>query len=130
RHDQNERIPLGRAHHSEADSGVAARRFDYSLSRLELSGLLGVLDNAERETILHRAERVECFDLYVKVDAFGSKSVDFHDGRVADRLENAGETSHRSVLMRSDFGNVLDGRRHRYRFAVAEGCRLDVCAER
>ena len=64
RHDQ--RIALLRAHHGEADAGVAAGRLDHRLAGLELAGFLGRLDDAQRQPILDRAQRVERLDLDVR----------------------------------------------------------------
>ena len=71
-HRDDERIALLRAHHREPDAGVAARRLDHGLAGLELAAALGVFDDAEREAVLHRAERVERLDLDVQVDAGGA----------------------------------------------------------
>jgi len=38
------------------------------LAWFELAGALGLLDDAERQTILDRAERIESFDLDVEID--------------------------------------------------------------
>ena len=53
-HRRDERIALGRAHHRERDAGVARRRFDDGLARLQGSAALGVVDDGEREAVLDR----------------------------------------------------------------------------
>jgi hypothetical protein len=66
---------------------------------------LGVIEDGERsgklkpgqtvvEAILHRAQRIESFDLDVKVDVRRRELVDLYDGSVADGLENAGVLCH------------------------------------
>jgi hypothetical protein len=42
---------------------VLARRLQDGLTRLEVTGLLGVLDHRLGDAILHRAERVLAFEL-------------------------------------------------------------------
>ena len=71
-HRDDQRIAFRRAHHREPDAGVAARRLDHRLSRLELARLLRVLDDAEREAILDGAERIERFDLDVEIEPCGA----------------------------------------------------------
>ena len=48
-HRDDERIAFLGADHGEADAGVAAGRFDYGLTGLQLPGALGILDDAERQ---------------------------------------------------------------------------------
>ena len=67
RHGDDQRIALRGAHHRKPDAGVAAGRLDHGLAGLELARLLRRLDHAEREAILHRAERIERLDLDVEV---------------------------------------------------------------
>src|SRR5262245_42036437 len=57
RHSDDQRIALLRAHHSQPNSGIAARGLDNCLAGFQFSGALGSLNNAEGETILHGAER-------------------------------------------------------------------------
>src|SRR5690606_28263197 len=80
----------------QADARVATGRLDHRLSRLEHSASFGILDDAEREAVLHGAERVERFELDEQLDAVGSEPADPNDWRVADCLEDAGESGHRS----------------------------------
>ena len=70
-HRDDERIALVRAHHREADAGVAARRLDDGLAGPQLAGALRIFDDAEREPILDRAHRIERFDLDEEIDARG-----------------------------------------------------------
>jgi hypothetical protein len=93
-HRDHQWVPFLRAYHRESDAGVAARRFDDRLARLEPAGTLGVLDDAQREPVLDRAEWIEGFDLHVEVDALRREPADSHDGSVADRFEDAGEFCH------------------------------------
>ena len=89
RHGDDQRIALGGADHGKADAGVAAGRLDHGLAGLQLAGFLRGLDHAEREAVLHRAERIEGFDLHVQVHALGRQPVDPHHRRVADGLQDA-----------------------------------------
>lgn len=65
-----------------------AHRFDNRLSRLELAGSLGVLDDAKSQPIFYRAEWVESFDLNVEIDAGRRQRADLDDGRISHALEN------------------------------------------
>ena len=86
RHDQ--RIALLGADHGEPDAGVAAGGLDHRLARLQLAGLLGGLDDAERQAVLDRAQRIEGLDLDEQVGARRGQPVDPHHRRVADRLQD------------------------------------------
>ena len=57
-------------------------------------GLLGLLDDAERQAVLDRAQWIEGLDLDVQVHARRREPVDAHHGRVADGLENVIELRH------------------------------------
>jgi hypothetical protein len=85
---------IRRAHHGEADAGVSARRFDDGHARFELARPFRVLDHAEGEAVLHGAEWVEGLDFDEEVDARGSELVDLDDRRLADGLEDVGESCH------------------------------------
>ena len=54
RHGDDQRIALLRAHHGEADAGVAAGRLDHGLAGLQRAVALGRLDDVDREPILDR----------------------------------------------------------------------------
>src|SRR5205823_9239222 len=82
------------AYHGQPDAGVPARCLDDRLSRFERARSLRVLDDAERETILHRAERIERFDLDIEIDVRRRDVVDLHNRRLADGLEDVGEFCH------------------------------------
>ena len=88
-HHRHQRIALRRANHGQADAGIAAGRLDHRLAGLQLARFLCRLDDAERQAVLDRAERIECLDLDVEVDPRRREPVDPHDRRVADRFENA-----------------------------------------
>ena len=92
RHDKG--ITLLRAHHREADAGVATRGLDYGLSRFERSRPFGVLDDAEGEAVLHGAERIEGLDLHMKIDAGRCEAIDLDDRRVADGAEYVCKSGH------------------------------------
>ena len=89
RHGDHQRISLGGANHGKADSGVSAGRLDHGLAGLELSGFFRRLDDAERQPVLHRTERVEGFDFSEKIHIPGCQAVDSHHRRVAHRFKNA-----------------------------------------
>src|SRR6185312_7469534 len=78
-HGYDERVALRRADHGEADAGVAGGRLYDRLPGLERAGFLRRLDDAEREPVLDRAERIEGLDLDVEVDALRRQFVDAHD---------------------------------------------------
>ncbi len=86
--DEDERISLGRADHRKADARIAARCLDDRLAGFQRSGLLCRLDDAEREAILHRAERIERLHLDEQIDAGRSQAIDADDRRVADRFQD------------------------------------------
>ena len=54
-HHRDERIALGRADHRERDAGVAGGRLDDGLAGLERAAPLRVLDDRDRQAVLHRA---------------------------------------------------------------------------
>ena len=58
-HDDHERIALLRAHHREADAGIAARCLDDRLPRPEFAALLRALDDGASHAVLDRTQRVE-----------------------------------------------------------------------
>jgi hypothetical protein len=95
RHGHHQRIALLRADHGKPDAGIARRRLDHGLPGLERAGFLRRLNDAERQAVLDRAERIERLDLDEQVDAFRPQLVDAHDRRVADGLENICEFGHR-----------------------------------
>jgi hypothetical protein len=59
------------------------------MARLQGAGLLRSLDDADREPVLHRRERVERLDLHVKIDAGRGEAIDADDGGIADRFQDA-----------------------------------------
>ena len=70
--------------------------------RPEFASPLGVLDHTECETVLDRSERIECFDLDVKIDVGRREPTDPDDRSVADGLKDIG-------VFASHFG-LSDGR--------------------
>ena len=70
------------------------------VSRLQVAGFLGGLDDAQRQAILDRAQRIERLDLDVEVDPARGEIVDADDRRVADGLEDAAEFRHVDLTMR------------------------------
>jgi hypothetical protein len=61
---------------------------------IELARLLRRLDDAQRQAVLDRAQRVEGLDLDVEVDARRRQPVDLHHRRLADGAENAFVLAH------------------------------------
>jgi hypothetical protein len=88
-HHGDERIALGRADHRERDAGVARGRLDDRLAGLEGAALFRILDDRDREAILDRGHRVEELALDVHRHVLGCEAVDAHDGRAADRAQDA-----------------------------------------
>ena len=102
-HRHHQRVSLLRAHHSKADSRIAAGRLDYGLTRLEATVLFCILDHAKGETVFHRAERVEGLDFYVEVYIRRRQFIDSDNGSVSDCLEDVGKSmSHSLFLRRND----------------------------
>src|SRR6516165_2540002 len=98
RHRDDQRIAFLRAHHSEANSGIAARGLDNCLARFQLSGALGSLNNAKGETVLHGTERIECFNLHIDVHVWWREFVDLDDRCIADSFKNVLKSCHRRPL--------------------------------
>ena len=88
-HRDDKGIALGGADHRKADAGVAARRLDDGLARLQRPVALGGLDDAERKAVLDRAGRVEELALDVEGRVLRGEPVDLHDRGVADRVDDA-----------------------------------------
>ncbi len=88
-HHRHEGVALGGAHHGECNAGISRGRLDHGLPGLELAAPLGILDDADRQAILDRGERVEELALDVHRRARGGQAIDAHDGRAADGPENA-----------------------------------------
>ena len=98
-HRHDERVALLRTDHRQADAGVAAGCLDDGLTGFEFAGALGVLDHAERQTILDRTEWIECLNFDEQVDPGGRKPVYPDNGSVADRLQNVGISMSHIVLL-------------------------------
>src|ERR1700733_16274309 len=93
-HCEHERIPFSGADHRKSDAGVAARRLDDRLSGLGLAGLLRRLDDAKRQAVLDRAQRVERLDFYIEVDANRGEAVDPDNRRMSNGFQNALKSRH------------------------------------
>jgi hypothetical protein len=63
------------------------------------TGALGVLDDADGQTVLHRGQRVEELALHVQRGVLGRETIDAHDGSLPDRAENT--VVDHDVLLRS-----------------------------
>ncbi len=91
RHGDHQRIALLGAHHGQPDTRIAAGCLNHRLPRLQLARPLGRLNDAKRQPVLDRAERIERLDLDVEIDAGRRQLVDLDDRRLADRFQNIGE---------------------------------------
>jgi len=87
-HDRDEGVALGRAHHGEGDTRVARGGFDHRLAGLQRPAVLGIFDDADRQAVLDRRERVEELALHVHRDVLRRESLDSYDGGLADRAED------------------------------------------
>ncbi len=79
RHRDHQRIALLRANHGQPDAGVAAGRLDHGLTGPQRSAALGILDDTERQAILHRAHRIERLNLDEQLHVPGCELVDADD---------------------------------------------------
>ena len=59
RHGNDQRVAFRGADHGESDSGVAARRLDDRLARLQVTAAFRLFDDADREPVFHRCGGVE-----------------------------------------------------------------------
>ena len=74
----------------QADPGIAAGRFDDGLPGLELARALGLLDHADRQAILDRAQRVKASILtYRLTSSRGARLLMRTTGVLADRSQDA-----------------------------------------
>jgi hypothetical protein len=89
-HEDLDRIALDLGDRGEGDTGVARRRLDDGLARLETPVLLGLLDHVLRDAVLDRAERVLHLQLGDDANArVRRQGAHVHRGRVADEIEHA-----------------------------------------
>ena len=70
-HGDHQRITFLGAHHREADAGIAARSFDNRLPGFR-SPDFSALDDAKRQAILNRAQRIKRLDLDEKITSGGA----------------------------------------------------------
>ena len=54
RHARDEGIAFGGTYHGERNAGIARGRFDHRLARLQGTAAFRVLDDGDREPVLHR----------------------------------------------------------------------------
>ena len=113
-------VALDHRRDGEAHAGVARRALDDRAARLELAGLLGVLDHLDRHPVLDRVAGIGGLDLGVDVGgdhAFGD-AVETHQRRIPDRFEDV-------VVDSSLHGGDRRGAKPSYtaRSAVAGGVR-------
>ena len=67
-HRQHQRIALVRAHHRQADAGIAAGRLDHGLAGGSAPRAFGMFDDGAGHAVLDRTQRVERLELDVDVD--------------------------------------------------------------
>ena len=72
RHGHDQRIAFLCTDHGKTDAGVAAGRFDDSLTGLQRAAALGGLDDVDGEPVFHGGCGIERLGLGVELDAFGS----------------------------------------------------------
>src|SRR5437588_6417396 len=88
-HCYDQRVAFLGTHHREPDPRVTTSRLDNRLSRFQTAATFGVLDDAERETILDRSHWIECFDLDVQLHVRWGEPLDLDHRRVANRFKDA-----------------------------------------
>ena len=71
-HEGDERVTLRGTHHRQRDTGIAGGGLDDRLAGFEHAAAFGILDDADRETILDRGHRVEELDLDEQVTCSGA----------------------------------------------------------
>jgi len=86
-HRNDQGVAFLRAHHGEADAGIAAGRLDNCLARLQGAILLRLLDDIERQAVLDRSHRIERLDLDEEIDALGGELVQPYNRRPAYGFE-------------------------------------------
>jgi hypothetical protein len=92
-HGEAQAVSLRRGHHRQADPRVAAGRLQDDLVARQLPALLGPLDHVQGRPVLHGPSRVEALELREDPDVgVGVELADLDERRVADRLENPGES--------------------------------------
>ena len=89
RHHDLELVALARADHRQRDAGVARRRLEDRLARLDQAAGLGVLDHRLGDAVLDRAGRVHRLELGPDAHArLGREAPQLDERRVADRLDD------------------------------------------
>mmetsp|Transcript_19713 Transcript_19713/g.35445 ORF Transcript_19713/g.35445 Transcript_19713/m.35445 type:complete len:216 (+) Transcript_19713:630-1277(+) len=74
-HDDDAGIAALGAHHGHGNASITRSSLHHRLTRLERSILLGSLDNRQRQTILHRGERIEVFAFGVDGSTCGTNPI-------------------------------------------------------
>ena len=85
-HGEDQPVAFDRGGKGEADSGVAAGRFDDQRTGFEQAARFGVLDHRESDAILDAAARIEIFHLRQHVGFAVVEAVNAKQRRAADQL--------------------------------------------
>src|ERR1700681_3913476 len=75
-HGHHKRVSLGCANHGKTNPRVSACRLDDRLAGLKPSRLFGPLDDAQSQSVLDLAKRVEGFNLDEEVHALRRQTID------------------------------------------------------
>jgi hypothetical protein len=87
-HGDHQGISFGRAHHGEANAGVAAGRLDHRLAGLQITGALSLFNDLYRKPIFHRRQRVEMLSLDVGPNAIRCQIINAGARRIADGVQD------------------------------------------
>jgi len=90
RHDHDERISPGSAHHRKADARISGACLDDCLSRLEVALFFGPFYRSKGEAILDGSTWVRSLALDINVDAGRSHSLKLNDGCLSNGLGDGG----------------------------------------
>mmetsp|Transcript_23762 Transcript_23762/g.74785 ORF Transcript_23762/g.74785 Transcript_23762/m.74785 type:complete len:329 (-) Transcript_23762:213-1199(-) len=87
-HGQDEVVALGRGHHGERNAGVTGGRLhERRLARADHAALLGLLDHAEADAVLHGVARLHGLELGEDLAVAAlHNAVEAHQRRAADKL--------------------------------------------
>jgi hypothetical protein len=93
RHDQHHLVAADRGRHGERNAGVAARRFDQRIARLDAAAQFGLLDHRQRRAVFHRTRGVVAFELaedhvIAAADLVVGQADKLYERRIADRVFN------------------------------------------
>ena len=91
-------IPFQGRDHGERDAGIAARRFNECVARLDISALFSLFNHGSGSAVLDGAGRIIAFELHPNFTAvMGNKVLKTHERRSADNVDY-GFSGHTSSL--------------------------------